>query len=80
MGNAHLLKQEGTELQIGDFVIRPHVVNLAQLAAVEDGVEGIGRVAREEVAPGRGAIAMEDDRLVAVQEASKFGNDLCGGR
>ena len=43
---------------------------------MEDRVEGVGCVAREEVAPGGGAVAVEDDGLGPVEQAGEFGDDF----
>lgn len=68
----------GAEGQVGDLVVGADVVDLPDVALVEDGVKGVGGVAGEQVAAGGGAVAVEDDGLAAVQEAGEFGDDLWG--
>ena len=59
--------------------MRADVVDLAQLAAVQDRVKGVGCVARVEIAPGGGAVAVEDDGLASGEEAREFGDYFCRG-
>lgn len=56
---AELLQEECAELQIRDLIRRPDVVNLANEALVQDRIEGIGRIASEEVAAGMFTVTME---------------------
>lgn len=74
----HLVKEPRAERQIADLVGRRDVVDLSEGAAVQDGVEGVGGVACVEVAPGGGAVAVEDHGLGAVEEAGEFGDDFWG--
>ena len=48
-------------------------------ALVKDRVEGIGGVAGEQVAAGRGSVTVQDDGLAAVQQAGELGDDLWNG-
>ena len=78
-GDGHFREEFFAEGQVADLVVRADVVDLAQLAAVEDRVEGVGCVAGVEVAPRGGAVAVEDDGLAPGEEAGEFGDDFCVG-
>lgn len=77
VGNADLLQQVAAQLQVGDLVVRADVVDLANLTLVQDGVEGIGSIASEQVATGWATVTVQDNRLTTVQQASELGDDLC---
>lgn len=75
--DAHLGEQLGAQRQVANLVVRPDVVDLAQLALVQDRVERVRRVAREEVSARRRAVAVQDDRLSSVEQAGELWDDLC---
>lgn len=62
----HLGQEPPADVNVGHLVVGPHVVDVAQLALVQDRVEGVRRVACEEVPPGGAAVAVEDEGLAAV--------------
>lgn len=76
--DAHLGEQLAAERQVGDFVVRADIVDLAHLALVQDRVKGIRRVAGEKVAPGGATVAVQDHGLAAVQQTAELGDDLFG--
>ena len=78
-GDGHFREEFVAEGEVADLVVRADVVDLAQLAAVEDRVEGVGCVAGVEVAPRGGAVAVEDDGLAPGEEAGEFGDNFCVG-
>jgi hypothetical protein len=65
------------ELDVRDLILRINVVGLADLAFVQDGVEGLCCVAGVEVAAGVLAVAMEQQWLAAAKEIDEFWDDLC---
>jgi hypothetical protein len=74
--DVHDREQAPAERDVTDLVLGADVVDLPWLAAVQDRVEGVSCVAGVEVAPGGGAVAVEDDRFVAREEACEFGDDF----
>ena len=65
------------EIGVRDLVAGADVVDLADLAAMQDGVECVGCVAGVEVATGVGAVAVEDEGAIAVEEGGELGDDFC---
>lgn len=74
--DAKLGQQLAAQCEVGDLVVRAHVVHLTELALVQNGIEGVGRVAGKQVAPRRGAVAVQDDGLGTVQQAAELGDDF----
>ena len=68
------------EVEVADLVPRVDVVGLAQVAAVDDGVDGVGRVAGVEVAARVLAVAVDEEGPPALEEVGEFGDDFCGLR
>lgn len=62
--------------RVGELVLGRDVVDLADLAAVQDRVERVDDVAGVQVASRWGAVAVEKQLLVAVQEHDEFGDDF----
>jgi hypothetical protein len=54
-----LSQQMCAELQIADLVGTADIIHFSDLSTVQDGVEGVCRVAGKEVAPGVFAVAVE---------------------
>lgn len=71
------LEQRFRKFQVGNLFLRIDVVLLANLALVQDRVEGVGCVAAVEVAAGVVARAVDPERLLALQEVDEFRDDLC---
>lgn len=79
VGDVKVGEQLGAERQVRDLVVGTDVVDLSDVALVQDRVEGVGGVAGEQVAAGGGTVTVEDDGLAAVQEAGEFRDDLWEG-
>ncbi len=75
--DAHLLEELAAQIKVADLVVRADVVDVAHLALVEDGVEGIRCVTGEEVSPGGRTVTVKHNRLAAVQERRELGDNLC---
>lgn len=67
--NAKLGQELAAESQVADLVVRANIVNLAHLSLVEDCVERIRSISGIQVAAGRGTITMQNNGLLAVQQA-----------
>lgn len=67
-------------MEIFDLVLRVDVVDFANAAFVEDGVEGVGCVARVEIAARVVAFAVDVERFVTLEEIDEFGDDFWRGR
>ena len=76
VGDVHLAQQQSAEFDVGHLVAGTDVVDLAQLTAVQDGVERVRSVPCVQVPPCRAAVAMQDNRLPSVQQAGELGDDL----
>lgn len=75
--DGHGREEQAAEGEVGDLVVGAHVVDLAQLALVQNRVEGVGCVAGVEVASCRAAVAVEDDGLASMKKTGKLGYDFC---
>lgn len=73
---AHDGEELGAEVQVGDFVRGTDIVNVPDVALVQNRVKRICGVAGVEVAPRGTAVAVEDDGLASVEEACEFGYDF----
>lgn len=60
-------EKKRTERDIRNLIIGANVVDLTNLALVENGVESIGSISSKEVATGRTSIAVENNRLSTIQ-------------
>lgn len=67
-------------MEIFDLVLGVDVVDFANAAFVEDGVEGVGCVARVEIAARVVAFAVDVERFVTLEEIDEFGDDFWRGR
>lgn len=67
-------------MEIFDLVFGVDVVDFANAAFVEDGVEGVGCVARVEIAARVVAFAVDVERFVTLEEIDEFGDDFWRGR
>lgn len=74
---AVLAQQDSAQLEIRDLVSRGDIIHLADDAAGEDDVDGVGRVATVEIASRGRAVSMDDERLIPVEEADELGDHLC---
>lgn len=70
------LDEVAAEVSVGDFVVGPDVVDLADGALVEDCVEGVCCVASKEVTAGVHTASVKEKIAAAVEEAGEFGDDL----
>lgn len=77
VGDSHGGKDPAAEFKIRDLIRGPDIVNLTELALVEDGVEGIGCVPGVKVPAERRAVTVKDNRPAASEEACELGDDLC---
>lgn len=71
-----LLDKRLGEVQVGDLKVGTNVVDLADDALVQDGVDGIGNVRGVDVTTRVGAVSVEADLLAALEKADKLGDDL----
>lgn len=67
-------------MEIFDLVLGVDVVDFANAAFVEDGVEGVGCVACVEIAARVVAFAVDVERFVTLEEIDEFGDDFWRGR
>lgn len=67
-------------MEIFNLVLGVDVVDFANAAFVEDGVEGVGCVARVEIAARVVAFAVDVERFVTLEEIDEFGDDFWRGR
>lgn len=67
-------------MEIFDLVFGVDVVDFANAALVEDGVEGVGCVACVEIAARVVAFAVDVERFVTLEEIDEFGDDFWRGR
>lgn len=67
-------------MEIFDLVLGVDVVDFANAAFVEDGVEGVGCVARVEIAARVVAFAVDVEGFVTLEEIDEFGDDFWRGR
>lgn len=67
-------------MEIFDLVFGVDVVDFANAAFVEDGVEGVGCVACVEIAARVVAFAVDVERFVTLEEIDEFGDDFWRGR
>lgn len=67
-------------MEIFDLVFGVDVVDFANAAFVEDGVEGVGCVARVEIAARVVAFAVDVEGFVTLEEIDEFGDDFWRGR
>lgn len=67
-------------MEIFNLVFGVDVVDFANAALVEDGVEGVGCVARVEIAARVVAFAVDVERFVTLEEIDEFGDDFWRGR
>lgn len=68
------------ETEIFDLVLGVDVVDFANAAFVEDGVEGVGCVACVEIAARVVAFAVDVEGFVTLEEIDEFGDDFWRGR
>lgn len=68
------------QVEIFDLVLGVDVVDFANAAFVEDGVEGVGCVACVEIAARVVAFAVDVERFVTLEEIDEFGDDFWRGR
>lgn len=64
------------EIEVRDFVARVDIVDLPNLAPMQDGVEGICGVARVQEPSGVVAVAMDLQGLIALKQIDEFRDDL----
>ena len=74
--DAHLRQELATDINVGNFVVGADVVDMTELALVEDSVESVRGIAGEKVATGRAAISVKDEGLAAIQETGELGNNF----
>lgn len=67
-------------MEIFDLVLGVDVVDFANAAFVEDGVEGVGCVACVEIAARVVAFAVDVEGFVTLEEIDEFGDDFWRGR
>lgn len=67
-------------MEIFNLVLGVDVVDFANAAFVEDGVEGVGCVACVEIAARVVAFAVDVERFVTLEEIDEFGDDFWRGR
>lgn len=68
------------EMEVFNLVLGVDVVDFANAAFVEDGVEGVGCVARVEIAARVVAFAVDVEGFVTLEEIDEFGDDFWRGR
>lgn len=68
------------EVEIFNLVLGVDVVDFANAAFVEDGVEGVGCVACVEIAARVVAFAVDVEGFVTLEEIDEFGDDFWRGR
>ena len=77
VGQVEESEQADAEGHVCDLVRRTDVIDLADRSAVQNGIKGIGGVTGVEVPPRMLPITVQEQLLVAVQQASELGDDLC---
>lgn len=77
VGDTHGVQHHAAEIQVGDLIAGSHVIDLPDLALMQDRVKGVCGVAGVKISSRGTAVAMKDHGLLAVQQAGKFGNNLC---